>query len=266
MALVFSGIAAHTPILMPKIGREEGLKLIEKTSQAMSRLEQELLAARPEIILIISPHGEMLPDAVTINISSKYVSHFDEFGDLVTKNEWKPATMLIDRIREDFKHQHLPLTLASDEQLDYGTSVPLHHLTKNLKEIRVVPFRPATTLTMKQHFEIGEALKTEILDSTSRIAVIASADLSHRVGENSPSGLSTKGVAFDDRIQELLKERNPIGLLDIDDDWTAEAQACGAGPLALLFGLIDRMSIDPEIISYEKPLGVGYLIAAIRVS
>ncbi len=266
MTLIFSGIAAHTPILMPKIGKVEGLKIIEKTSQSMKQLEQELLAARPDIIVIISPHGEMLVDAITINFNSKYVSRFDEFGDLVTKDEWRPATMLIDRLREDFKRLHLPLTLTSEDFLDYGSSVPLHYLTESLKEVRIVPLRPSSELGLKAHFEIGTALKSEIMDSTSRIAVIASADLSHRVGEDSPSGLSPKGVAFYDKVVELLKERNPIGILDVDDDWAKEAQACGAAPLALLFGLLDGMNVEPQIFSYEKPLGVGYLVASIKTS
>jgi len=266
MTLVFSGIATHTPILMPRIGKAEGLKMIEKTGQAMELFKQELLMTRPDIVVVISPHGEMLTDAVTINLNSKYVSRFDEFGDLVTKDEWRPATMLIDRLREDSKRLHLPLTLTSEDFLDYGTSVPLHYMTENLKDVRIVPMRPSSGLSLKAHFEIGAALKSEIMDSTSRIVVIASADLSHRVGENSPGGLSPKGVAFDDKIIELLRERNPIGILDIDEDWIKEAQACGAAPLALLFGLLDGMNIEPHIFSYEKPLGVGYLIAGIRTS
>jgi len=265
MALVFTGIAAHTPVLMPAIGKD-GIKLIEATKASMERLEQELYVSHPDILIIISPHGELLPDAVSINMNTKYCSSFEEFGDMVTKEEWKPATMLIDRFREDFKRYDLPLALVSDECLDYGAAVPLHYLTQHLPDIRVIPVRVSSDLDIKKHFEFGKAMRSEIGKSTSRVAVIASADLSHRVGENSPDGLSPKGVAFDDKVQEILRDKNPAGFLDIDSDWMNEAGACGAQSLAMLFGLLDEVNHEPEIFSYEKPFGVGYLVASIRIA
>ena len=39
MALVFAGIAAHTPLLLPSVGKEN-LSLITKTAEAMKKLEQ----------------------------------------------------------------------------------------------------------------------------------------------------------------------------------------------------------------------------------
>ncbi len=265
MGLVFSGIAAHTPVLMPNVGKD-GLKLIEKTVNAMERLEQELYVNHPDILIIISPHGEALPEAVSINLQSKFCSKFDEFGDLTTKAEWKPATMLIDRFREDFIRYDLPISLVSDECLDYGASVPLYYLTQHLPDIKIVPIRTSSELDVKKHFEIGKALRNEIGKSTVRIAVIASADLSHRVGENSPNGLSPKGVAFDDKVKEILNENSPVGFLDIDDEWIAEADACGAMSLALLFGILDGINHESEILSYEKPFGVGYLVAAMHIA
>ena len=265
MALVFTGIAAHTPVLVPTIGKD-GLKLIEKTKGSMEKLEQELYVTHPDILMVISPHGEALPDAVSINMNNKYCSRFDEFGDLVTKQEWKPATMLIDRFREDFKRSELPLALMSEEGVDYGTSVPLFYLTRHLPNVKIVPVRASSGLDTKTHFEIGKLLRNEIGISTARVAVIASSDLSHRVGENSPAGFSPKGVAYDDKVQEIINDKNPMGYLDIDAAWGTEAGACGMNVLALLFGLLDGVNHEPEILSYEKPFGVGYLVAAIRIA
>jgi len=265
MALIYSGIAVHTPVLIPTIGKD-GLKLIETTKSSMERLEQELYIAQPDILMVISPHGESLADAISINLQATYCSKFEEFGDLVTRLDWKPATMLIDRFREDFKRYHLPLALVSDDCLDYGCTVPLYYLTQHLPNVKIVPVRTSSGLPLKKHYEIGKALRSEIGKSTVRVAVIASADLSHRVGENSPEGLSPKGVAFDEKVQEILRDKNPAGFLDIDDDWAKEASACGASSLAMLFGILDEMNHIPEIFSYEKPFGVGYLVASIRIA
>lgn len=265
MALVFTAVAAHTPVLIPSIGKA-GLEIIDKTKSAMQVLEQNLYLAQPDVVIVISPHGDALPDAFTINMNSSYESNFEEFGDLVTKVSWKPAMMLMDKFREHFKKSDFPVQMSSHDKLDYGTSVPLFYLTQHMPDLAVVPFMPSSKLDLKTHFEFGKSMKEEIMASTQRIAVIASADLSHRVSEKSPEGLSPKGVAFDEKIQEIMKESNPIGILDIDEEWLSEASTCSARVLAMTFGIMDGVHHQVDILSYEKPLGVGYLVASARVS
>lgn len=264
MPFVHAAITPHTPILVPTIGKE-GLTLIEKTRQAMIQLEQELYVTQPETILVISPHGESLPDAVCVNLNSKYVTNFTEFGDLTTKQEWKSDVVLADAIREDFKLKHLPMTLTSSEFLDYGTAVPLTYLTAHLPNVRILPIITASQLDIKAHYEIGKQLKDELMGAMKRVSVIASADLSHRVSELSPAGFSPRGVAYDEKIQELLAKSSPIGILDIDEAWLTEAQTCGAKVLALLAGIMDDVKHEAKVISYEKPFGIGYLVAGIKI-
>jgi len=265
MALVFTAIAAHTPVLIPSIGKA-GIELVEKTVTAMERLEQNLYLAQPDVIIVISPHGDSLPDAFTMNMTGRYVSNFEEFGDLVTKVEWKPAMMLMDRLREDFKKTDFKMVMTSAENLDYGTAVPLYYLTRHIPAVKVIPITPSSKLDLKTHYDFGKKMKEEIMASTSRIAIIASADLSHRAGEKSPEGMSAEGIAFDEKIQEILRERNPIGVLDINDAWLDEAGTCSGRALAMMFGILDGVQHEVEILSYEKPFGVGYLVASVRVS
>lgn len=263
MSLVFACVTAHTPLLMPTIGKE-GLAMIEKTKLAMQQLEQELYVSQPETLIVITPHGDALPDALSINLNSKYVTNFAEFGDLATRLEWKSEIMLIDHIREDFKDKQLPLVLNSAEHLDYGTAVPLSYLTAHLPNVRIVPLL-TSQLDVKTHYTFGKELKDEIMRSTKRIAVIASADLSHRVGENSPAGFSPKGVAFDEKIIEIFTKQNPMGIMDLDEAWINEAQACGAKVLATFCGMMDDVRHEAKVLSYEKPFGVGYMIAQMKI-
>ena len=263
MALVGACIAAHTPLLLPTVGKEN-LALIEKTQKAMQQLEQELYLTQPETLIVITPHGNGLPDAMTLNANPEYVTNFEDFGDLVTKIRWKSDFMLIDRIREDFKAKHLPLVLDSAEALDYGAAVPLFYLAQHLPQIKVVPLVPSN-LDLKAHFEFGHELKDEIMSSTRRIAVICSADLSHRAGENSPEGFSERGVAFDEKVLGDLRSGNFAGLLDIDENWANEARSCSIKALAILAGLMDHINHQTSVLSYEKPLGVGYVVANSKI-
>lgn len=263
MSLVFACVTPHTPLLMPTIGKE-GLALIEKTKLAVQQLEQELYVAQPETLIVITPHGDALPDALSINLNTKYVTNFEEFGDLTTKLTWKSEIMLIDRIREDFKDKHLPLVLGSSDFIDYGSAVPLSYLTAHLPNARVIPLI-TSQLDVKAHYTFGKELKDEIMSSPKRIAIIASADLSHRVGENSPEGLSPKGVAFDEKIVDIVTKQNPVGIMDVDEAWITESKACGAKVVATLCGILDDVRHEAKVLSYEKPFGVGYLVAQMKI-
>ncbi len=264
MSLVFSCITPHTPMLIPTVAKDR-LATVEKTRLAMLTLEQDLYVAQPETILVITPHGDALPDALSINMHPSFIGDFEEFGDLVTKITWKPDTLLIDRFREDFKAKQLPLVLGSREKLDYGSAVPLFYLTAHLPQVKIVILSVAG-FDMKTHFDLGKQLKDEIMHTTRRIAVVASADLSHRAGPEAPGGLTPKGAAFDDKILEIIKTDNHADILDIDEEWIAESQTCGAKVLAMMFGLMDEVRHRTDILSYERPLGVGYLVALKRLS
>lgn len=264
MPLVFSAITSHTPLLMPNIGKKAGSDALQKTTEGMQHIEKDLYISHPDTILIISPHGNELADSLVLNYGDKFATDFKEFGDLVTRTEFRPDTMLIDRIREDFKAKHLPLTLESAPELDYGMGVPLHFLTSHLKEPRIVPVHTCQ-LDMKTHYDIGKEMKDELMSYTKRIAVIASADLSHRLAEKAPGGFSQKGVEFDERIKQIIESGRLVDILDIDDGWVTEAQACGAKVLAMLFGILDEVRTVPKVISYENPFGVGYMIADMKV-
>jgi aromatic ring-opening dioxygenase LigB subunit len=264
MSLVFACVSAHTPLLMPTIAKDS-ISLVDKTRQAMLELEKELYLAKPDTLVVITPHGPSLPDSVVINMSPEYITNFEEFGDLVTKSKWKSCMMLIDRIREDFKLKHLPLSLDSVPELDYGAAVPLWYLTQHLPDIKVIPV-VTSQLDMKTHYNIGKELKDELMSSINRVAVIASADLSHRVGEQSPEGLSPKGVAFDDKVLDMITKGNVVGMLDFDEEWLAEAKCCGSKVLATLAGVLDEVKYSPRVFSYERPFGVGYLVAEMKIA
>ena len=256
--LVFAAIAPHPPLLIPSVGKNN-LEKLKQTAEAMKALEQEMYIARPDTLVIVSPHGNVLPDAFTINLAAQYTISLKEFGDHQTTASFRSDFMLIDKIQRAMRRD-TSLSLSSEEVLDYGVSVPLLLLSAHLPTISLVPMAPAG-LDYKAHYEFGDKLKEEIMNSNKRIAFIASADLSHTLTNNAPGGFSKKGAALDAKVVELIKTKDTDGLLALDIEMGQASKECGLRPISILLGLLARMAYEPKIHSYEGPFGVGHLVA-----
>src|SRR3989338_7713219 len=98
MPLVFAAMTPHPPVLIPEIGKDN-LKKIEKTEAAMKKLEQEFYAAKPESVVVISPHGQIFADDFNIKLSSGYSANFKEFGDFGVELKFKSDYMSNQEIR-----------------------------------------------------------------------------------------------------------------------------------------------------------------------
>ncbi|MCX6745191.1 MAG: AmmeMemoRadiSam system protein B [Candidatus Parcubacteria bacterium] len=260
--LVFSAICPHPPILIPTIGKDN-IKQIKNTVEAMKNLEQELYAAKPDVIIIISPHGEMIPDAFCLNLNSNYQANFEDFGDFTTKLEFKSSPMLALKIKERVENE-LPIVLSSSDKIDHGAAVPLFYLTKHLKDIEIIPLC-YSFLDFNAHFQFGQLLKKEIAKSEKRVALIASGDMSHCLIKGAPAGYSPKGAEFDKEFQTLLKRKDIPGILKMKPKLIEDAAECGFRSFAILFGVIEEYKFEVDVMSYEGPFGVGYMVANFKL-
>jgi len=259
MPLVFAATTPHPPLLIPAIGKDS-LEKIKQTKQALEKLEEDLYLTRPDIILLISPHGSYFKDAFTLNISPNYVTDLREFGDLTTKLEFKGEMNLSSFIRESGKHKNFPVSMISEPRLDHGSSIPLNYLTRHLPNISILPIGFAD-LDWKMHVDFGYMLKNEIAKSDKRVAVIASGDLSHALQTDSPAGYDPAGEKFDKQIQELLETNNVAGMLQMDPAFVTSASECGFRSFLMLLGILRNVKYNYKCYSYEAPFGVGYLVS-----
>ncbi len=259
MSLVFASFVPHPPLLIPTIGKE-AVKKVEQTKQALEQLEEDLYLSRPEIILIISPHGSYFNDAFTINNFSEYETDLKEFGDLATRIKFKGEMNLTSKIRECTRDQSFPAAMISEQNLDHGAAVPLYYLAKHLPQIAIIPIG-FCNLDWKTHLGFGYMLKECLTESNKRVAVIASGDLSHALQTDAPAGFSPAGPEFDAKIQELLANNNAAGMLRLDKKFVEEAAECGFRSLLILMGILRNVDFTYKQYSYEAPFGVGYLVA-----
>ncbi len=256
--LVFAAITPHTPLLIPTIGKEN-LKTLEKTAKALEHLSDELYLARADTIVVISSHALQHPDAFSINLHDEYLIEFKEFGDLSVSRELSPDLELIAQIQRHMREEKIPFTLNSCASLDYGSGVPLFYLTQG-QDVRVVPVA-YSNLSAREHLKFGTALKEVIDRSDKRIAVVASGDLSHCLATVSPLGFRPEGELYDTAAQTAVKNFSISTILSLEPETVTMSGQCLNEQLLVLFGVLEKKNVRPEILSYEAPLGVGYLVA-----
>lgn len=262
--IVFAGIVPHSPLLIPSIGKEHREKL-DQTLKAFEAVEQALYLSKPDTILMISPHASLYPDAFSGNVASSFKGSLKEFGDHSTSLEAKVDFLILDHIHRLMREENMPFTLTSSEELDYGFTVPLLMLTSHLQNWKLIPLS-VSMLGVDKHLEFGKQLKRVIHAEQTRIAVIASADLSHHVNQQSPQGATPEGQEFDRLVRQHFNALSGEGLVKMKPEITEKAGQCGLKPLTMMLGALDGMNGKAKELCYEAPFGVGYLTGLIDLA
>ena len=263
MPIVFAAITPHSPLLIPSVGKEN-LSLFALTLNAYKTLADDLYASQADTVIIISPHGAMSEKQFSINFAHDFLINFDEFGDFETKMELPGDFVLATKLKESIGHD-ADLRFVNEPKLDHGTSVPLFLLAKNLPQLKIIPIYYSAQ-SLAEHFKFGQILKRKINSETSKkIAIIASGDLSHSLNKKSPAGYSPKGKKFDQKLIESLSKNNVSDILALDPGLVSAANECGLKSIMILLGILDGMKHDPEVLSYEFPFGIGHLAVRFRI-
>jgi aromatic ring-opening dioxygenase LigB subunit len=194
---------------------------------------------------------------------------FSPHPPLILSNVGSPADRLkvkktiksLESLAPKLKKANPDLIIVSSPHPDWGFNVPLHFLIKNHNSYKIKPY--LTDLESPQvHFEKGQNI-IKNLPKEIQIAWIASGDMSHRLKEDGPYGFDPSGPKFDEQFIKLLKVKDIQGILNLPERLVQEAGECGLRSFCMLLGALEASKVkwQPEILSYEGPFGVGYLVA-----
>jgi aromatic ring-opening dioxygenase LigB subunit len=201
MSFVFAAISPHPPVILPSVGSERDRAQVKNTIESLERLGKKLKEAKPDLIIISSPHP------------------------------------------------------------DWGFNVPLFFLAKGFKS-KINTFLIGLE-SPQFYFEQGKKQK---LEKDKKYALIASADLSHCLKEDGPYGFQPDGPKFDKELIGSLKKKDIDKILRLDNLYP-EAGECGLRSICFILGILEASGLDykPEVLSYEGPFGVGYLVADFKL-
>ena len=273
MGNIISGyLFPHPPIIIEEIGRGEEKK-VEKTIQGARELAHDISIRKPDTIIVITSHGPLFRDAISISVSEKLEGDFGDFGNRDLSFKFNNNLYLTKRIIDKSNSHNIPIAKIDESfshrynvslKLDHGTLVPLYFVTKEYRDFSLVHITYGL-LSPEKLYEFGMIIKESVIESDNNVVIIASGDLSHRLSKDGPYSYSPKGSIFDARIVELMNRGDFKGIVNFDLDLGEEAGECGLRSLMVLSGILDGYSIEPEVVSYEGPFGVGYCTARFLV-
>ena len=80
-----------------------------------------------------------------------------------------------------------------------------------------------------------------------------------------PNGYDPAGHQFDERYRQAVEEWDVDWMLHVDTSFRHHAAEDAVPQTSLLMGALSDLEVQPRVLSYEGPFGVGYLVAAIDV-
>jgi len=192
-----------------------------------------------------------------------------EVGSPQDRAKVKKTLQTLEFLGKQFKEAEIDEIIISSPHSDWGFNVPLSFLAPNFKG-KIIPY--LTGLESPEfHFHQGQEFYKEpnykLLTTNYKVALIASGDTSHCLKPDGPYGFHVDGPKFDRDLRECLKKKDMERILRLDDLYP-EAADCGLRSFAFLLGILEAAKIawQPEILSYEGPFGVGYLVVNLKLN
>jgi AmmeMemoRadiSam system protein B len=257
----FGAILPHPPILISQIGGIR-IKEAEKSQRALKQVASLLKDKEKDIdtIVLITPHGSVSQANVPIYTSPVFEGDFGYFGASKLRYQFKGDSEFAIFLVKEAENQNIPVSRCPETILDHGVLVPLHYYYEKGFQPMLLPIAVALW-PLEKLFNFGKCIYQSAEKLNRKIAFIASADLSHRLTPDAPAGFHTDAKKFDEKLVKLVEKNDVQGILSFPEDLAENAGQDALWSIAVLLGVVSELNVKVNVLSYEGPFGVGYLVA-----
>lgn len=260
-SIVFAGIAPHPPIMVPEVGGEAANQ-VSGSIEAMREFTERITASRADTVIMISPHAPLQPRAFVAYHEPVLRGDFANFRAPATTVQAPLDAGLLDALTRVAVEDGYPVVRVEDYPLDHGTAVPLYFLLRNGWRGSLVAIG-YSFLPDQDHLRFGACIHRAVAATTRRVAIVASGDLSHRLKPGAPAGYYKEAYLFDEEVADSLRACLPERIVNIDPNLRRMAGECGYRSMLVALGATRNLPLDCEVLHYEAPFGVGYMVAQI---
>jgi aromatic ring-opening dioxygenase LigB subunit len=272
VGLVFAAIAPHGGMAIAEACAPGEEKLALATRKGMHSLGRVFTAARPEAVVVATPHNVHISGALGVIVSSRVAGQLDGAPpsvalDLPTDSDlaWRVLGSLVDA-----EIPSVGISFGSNDPstavapMDWGVLIPLWFMGgRHDPPVPIVVVTPARDLPASAHVNAGRAIAEAAEASGRRVAFIASADHGHAHRKDGPYGFDEKAREYDELVCEIVEGNDLHRLMEVEPELVERAKADSWWQMLMLAGATGD-GWRGRLISYEAPTYFGMLTAAYR--
>jgi aromatic ring-opening dioxygenase LigB subunit len=270
MGLVFAAIAPHGGLAIEAACAPEERGLAAATRAGMEELGRLFAAARPQAVVVATPHNVHLPASMGVIVSGRVA------GQLAGA----PASIALDvptemalawLVLKALLTAGVPSSGVSFggndpaeavAPMDWGVLIPLWFMGGRADPpVPLVVVTPSRDLSARDHISAGAAIAEAALASGLRVALIASADHGHAHDPRGPYGYDPAAKKYDELICGLVRDQELERLADVPLEMVVAAKADSWWQMLMLHGATAK-GWSGRLVSYEAPTYFGMLTAA----
>lgn len=269
--LVFACIAPHGGEVIAELAGESASDT-QPTRQAMEELGRSMQAARPETVVVITPHGVRVSGAVCVMTTQRALGALESEHGRVAVDMAVDTELSLRIAEEAYNAYRVPTVTAiygassgdgCYTPLDWGAVVPLWFLGACWPaQPTIVSITPSRAIPLRQLYEFGTSIAQAAVGLGRRVALVASADWGHAHSADGPYGFDPAAARFDAMIQDTIRSGNLDRLVDTNLDFADQAKVDGLWQAVMLAGALHHTPMRGELLSYQVPTYFGMLVAA----
>ena len=269
MGLVFAAIAPHGGLAIAEACSPAERSLAIPTRAGMEELGRLFTAARPEAVVVATPHNVHISNAMGVIVAGRIAGRLAGAPPSVALDV-PAAGDLAWLVLESLESAGVPsvgVSFGANDvkgavaPMDWGVLIPLWFMGgRHVPPVPLVVVTPARDLSPSAHIDAGVAIAGAAARSGLRVAFIASADHGHAHVEGGPYGFHPSAAKYDALICELVGGGKLSALSEVAPQMVEEAKADSWWQMLMLHGATSGWT--GRLISYERPTYFGMLTAA----
>ena len=263
MSVVGAALMCHAPIVVPAIGGTRGAASA-RTTAAMRALARQAMAARPDVLLVVSPHAPRARGAWLLAADDPTEGDFGPFGHPEVGVSLPFDTRSARALLATATQADLPVGAAELGPLDHGALVPLWFLAETGWSGPTLRLALPAQPTPEGCLRMGRAIAAAAEQDGRDWLLVCSGDMSHRLQPGAPAGHHPDGRRFDETLVRHFEAGDWEALARIDPVLRARAAEDVLDSLLVGLGATETAPRRHELLSYEGPFGVGYPVGWIH--
>jgi len=272
MPLEYACIVPHGGDIIPQLAVRKTEHLFEKTRESVRKIARDIRNARPETIVLASPHNLRLQDNIAIVTAENSTGYLKgPRGRKVSLSLRCDREFAQDLLQESAR-KHLPVVganygttegPASDMPMDWGTLVPMWFVAKEERvKARTVIVTPSREIPLRQNIALGTTIAEIAEKGRNRLVFIASADQAHAHKKSGPYGYNRSAAKYDEFVSQAIQKNRIESISRLSKRFIEDAKPDSLWQMAILAGLTKIVKMRGNMLSYEVPTYYGMICAS----